>query len=258
MKIDVLFAPQGLEMEKPKGRMVAVVDVLRASTTIAYAFASGATRIIPVASIEAATSLAMQLGEDVLLCGEREGKRIDGFHMGNSPREYTREKVEGKTLILTTTNGTKAITRCEAAREVVVAALVNVSAVVDRLLQAEHEVTLVCAGKFGRFSMEDALCAGMIVARLRGAVARDLEVGDSAGAAEIIFRSSSADTLSLLRNCEHGRYLGSLGFDEDLRVCAEVDACGVAPVVHQGRIRQQDEGPREDPASQNVHSKNDT
>jgi 2-phosphosulfolactate phosphatase len=239
MRIDVLFAPQGLELQKPKGLTVAVVDVLRASTTIAYAIDQGADRIIPLASIEAATALAIKLGEeDVMLCGEREGKRIDGFHLGNSPREYTHDKVGGKTLLLTTTNGTKAISLCEAAREVVVASLVNVSAVVDYLMNAENGIVLVCAGKFGRFSMEDALCAGMIVASLRDRRSNNLELGDSAGAAEILYRANSIDPLALLRNCEHGQYLGSLGFDADLQVCARVDALSVVPVVRQGRIRR--------------------
>jgi len=245
-------------LEKPKDRSVAVVDVLRASTTMAYAYARGAARIIPVASIEAATALAIQLGEEVMLCGEREGKRIDGFHLGNSPQEYTEETVAGRTLLLTTTNGTKAIERCEIAREVVVAGLVNASAVVEYLVAAERNVTLVCAGKFGRFSMEDGLCAGMLVARMREAVEGDLELGDSAGAAEIIYRSSPPDTLSILRNCEHGRYLGSLGFDQDLRVCAEVDALSVVPVVRQGRIRREDAPAREDRISQAANDRPDS
>ncbi len=239
MRIDVLFAPQGLELQKPKGLTVAVVDVLRASTSIAFAYAGGAARIIPVVSIEAATSLAMKLGEEgVLLCGEREGKRIDGFDLGNSPQEYTEDRVAGKTLLLTTTNGTKAITLCEAAKEVVVAGLVNVSAVVEHLLRAEEGLGLVCAGKFGRFSMEDAVCAGMIVARLKDHLGNDLELSDSAGAAEIIYRSNPLDTATLLQNCEHGKYLGSLGFNEDLLVCAAVDALSVVPIVQQGRIRR--------------------
>ncbi|MCK4547350.1 MAG: 2-phosphosulfolactate phosphatase [Candidatus Eisenbacteria sp.] len=226
-------------MHKPRGLTVAVVDVLRASTTIAYAIDAGADRIIPVASIEAATTLAMKLGEeDVLLCGEREGKRIDGFHLGNSPQEYSQADISGKTLVLTTTNGTKAISMCEAVKEVVVASLVNVSAVVEYLLAAKNRIVLVCAGKFGRFSMEDALCAGMIVARLRDSRDNNLDLGDSAGAAEILYRANSIDPLALLRDCEHGQYLGSLGFEEDLQVCAKVDALSVVPVVRQGRIRR--------------------
>ncbi len=252
MDINVLFAPQGLELQKPKGQTVAVVDVLRASTSIAYAYANGAARIIPMVGIEAATALAMKLGEeDVLLCGEREGKRIDGFHLGNSPREYTEERVSGKTLLLTTTNGTKAITLCDAAKEVLVAGLVNVTAVVDYLLKADDGLALVCAGKFGRFSMEDAVCAGMIVARLKDRLGDELHLSDSAGAAEIIYRSNPIDTVSLLRNCEHGKYLGSLGFNEDLAVCADVDALPVVPIVRQGRIRRNEAGPIDERAASN-------
>ncbi len=253
MRTNVLFAPQGLELEKPKGLSVAVVDVLRASTSIAYAYAGGAERIIPVISIEAATALAMKLGEaDMLLCGEREGKRIDGFDLGNSPQEYTADRVSGKTLLLTTTNGTRAIALCESAKEVVVAGFVNVSAVVDYLSGAEQGLALVCAGKFGRFSMEDAVCAGMIVARLKDRLGDGLELSDSAGAAEIIYRSNSVDTWTLLRNCDHGKYLDSIGFTEDLRVCAEVDALSVVPIVQQGRIRRNQAAPAEDAAPSNA------
>ena len=159
-----------------RGKAVVVIDVLRANTSIAYARANGAEKLIPTASIEAATRLATSLDRaTTLLCGEREGRPISGFDLGNSPLEFTNETVAGKTLIMTTTNGTETIARLDGAREIVVCSLVNVSAVA-RYLREESELSIACSGKLGAFSLEDAVCAGSLIVRLR-----DLGVGPVAG-----------------------------------------------------------------------------
>jgi 2-phosphosulfolactate phosphatase len=219
-----------------RGKPAVAIDVLRASTSIAYAQEGGAEKVIPTASIEAAKRLAATLDDQTaILCGEREGKPINGFHLGNSPREFTRDAVLGKTLIMTTTNGTDTIVRLEGAREIVVCSFVNVTAVA-RHLKDEPEIFVCCSGQTGRFSLEDTVCAGLLVARLREIGVRNLDLDDGAMGAEALHQLHRSDILRCLMGASHGRYLLDLGFGEDIAVCARVDALAVVPVVREGRI----------------------
>src|SRR5690606_9016889 len=139
------------------------------TSTIVEALANGARSVFPVASIEAAVRLAQNMGRDeVLLCGERRGLPIDGFDLGNSPREYTPDRVAGRSLIMTTTNGTPALLATTTAQETLVASFLNLSAVVARLAESGAPATVVCAGRERRFSLDDAVCAGAIVRALCG------------------------------------------------------------------------------------------
>jgi 2-phosphosulfolactate phosphatase len=239
VKLEVFFTHDGVGESLVKGKLIAVIDVLRVSTTIAYAHASGAERIVPVESVEAASKLAASLDKAVtLLGGEKEGKRIDGFDLGNSPLEYTGDVVGGKNLVLSTSNGTKAITKAREADEVIVACFVNMTPVLEHIGRAgEKPVGILCAGKQGRFALEDAVCAGMMVDRL--AAAGDVELDDAAVAARLLYGEHRDDIPGLVRNCQHGRYLMSLGFDKDLDACAAVDSLNTLPVVMEGRIVRQ-------------------
>lgn len=236
MIVHVYLTPSEVADAAFRGKAAVVIDVLRASTSIAYAQSHGAEKLIPTASIEAATRLAATLDDQAtLLCGEREGKPINGFHLGNSPREFTRESVLGKTLIMTTTNGTDTIVRFEGARDIVICSLVNITAVA-RYVKDEAEIFVCCSGRMGRFSLEDAVCAGLLVARLREIGLRELELDDAAAAAEVLYHVHRADLLRCLMEASHGRYLLGLGFGEDIEVCARVDALATVPVVREGRI----------------------
>jgi len=219
-----------------RGKPVVVIDVLRASTSIAYARAHGAEKLIPAASIEAATRLATSLDRaTTLLCGEREGRPISGFDLGNSPLEFTSETVAGKTLIMTTTNGTETMSRLEGARELVVCSLVNLSAVA-RYLREEPELFIACSGRLGAFSLEDAVCAGKLIARLRELGVEPLVPNDAAVAAEILFGVHGGDLRRCLGETAHGRFLLEIGYGDDLDVCSRVDALTTVPVVREGRI----------------------
>lgn len=237
MRIETLFTPNEIDEAAVKGKTVAIVDVLRACTTIAHALTSGCDRIIPVESVEAATNLTASLDKKVtLLGGEKEGRRIDGFNLGNSPLEYTPELVKGKTIIMATTNGTKAMWKSQAAKEILIASFVNASAVVDHVRKTGGSVTLVCAGKQGRFAMEDAACAGMLIDRLAD---DEVDLSDGATAARALYRMHQESIERLLRECEHGRYLASIGFEGDIEVCSRVDSLKILPVVKEGRIDRQ-------------------
>src|SRR5918911_337667 len=155
MRIDVLFGPTNLTSTVLAGRVVVVIDVLRASTTIAAALANGAKNVVPLESADEVITRARQFDRaEVRLAGERKMRPIPGFDLGNSPREFTREAVEGKTVLFTTTNGTATLLGIQGARDVVVASYVNLEAVATLLRAAARggtDITLVCAGRDRQF-----------------------------------------------------------------------------------------------------------
>jgi 2-phosphosulfolactate phosphatase len=212
-----------------------VIDVLRASTTIATALANGASHVIPLDTVEAARDRQARQPE-LLLCGERDAHPLPGFDLGNSPREYTRERVEGKGLILTTTNGTKALQAAEkaGAGTIVVGALTNRQAVVDFSAGSLNPLLLVCAGCQGQFSLEDALCAGALIAGL-GA---ELLLTDAARACLALYEYWGPDQLALaVAGSEHGQRLQRKGYGEDIMLAMAVDTCPVVPIYQDGEIR---------------------
>ncbi len=165
--LNVYALPRYVEPVELAGGTVVVIDVLRASTTIIYALDAGAREVVPCLEIADAQKLADQLPTDeIVLGGEREGVLIDGFDLGNSPEDYTPDRVEGKTVIFTTTNGTRAMIHARMADEVLVGAFVNAGAIVDRLVDRE-KVSILCAGTDGRISEDDAMVAGLLVDRLQ-------------------------------------------------------------------------------------------
>src|SRR5687768_8753850 len=167
MRLDVYLTPGEVVPGEMVQRTVVVLDVLRATTTIAQALANGARSIYPVSSIEEALRLANTFGRDeVLLCGERKCLPIEGFDLGNSPTEFTRERVAGKTLVMTTTNGTAAFALIGGASRVLIGSLLNISAVVDDLARTGADPVILCAGRERHFALEDATAAGLTAARL--------------------------------------------------------------------------------------------
>ncbi|MFZ4637371.1 MAG: 2-phosphosulfolactate phosphatase [Pirellulales bacterium] len=219
------------------GGIAVVIDVLRASTTIATALAHGAAAVRPVAGIEEARGLAAVLGAGTLLGGERGGVRIPGFDLGNSPLEYTPDRVAGKTIVITTTNGTAALHACREAREILVGSLVNRTAVADevrRLAGDSVPVHLVCGGTDGEITAEDVLAAGAILdAAMAGGSVETLD--ESAREAVAFFRrvAAAVDVQSGLvaefRRSPGGSNLIDLGMEADLPVAAAIDSLAVVP-----------------------------
>ena len=216
-----------------------MIDVLRASTTMITALANGAARVRSVADVGEARALAAAFGPNALLGGERGGVRIDGFDLGNSPAEYGRDRVAGRAIVITTTNGTAALAACHAAQELVVGAIVNRSAVasaVRRLATAAGvgDAHLVCAGTDGAVTAEDVLAAGAILDAALGAAPAD-ELDASARAARDAFRRAvqTADPQATLvaefRRAPGGANLVALGMEADLPACAALDTTGVVP-----------------------------
>lgn len=237
MKLDVLLTPAELMPGDIARRTVVVIDVLRASSTIVEALASGARALYPVAEIEEALRLANTLGrEEVLLCGERRSLPIEGFDLGNSPGDFIAERVGGKLLVMSTTNGTGVTMAASGAERVIVGSWLNLTAVVDDLARTGAEPVFLCAGREGKFGLEDAVCAGTLAAALMERSGDDdWELNDGAMAA-LAMALRYPDPDELLRETAAGKKLVEAGLREDLAFCALTDRHDVVPVLHDRQI----------------------
>jgi 2-phosphosulfolactate phosphatase len=240
MKVDVFFTPSGLTAAELQGRTVFVIDILRATTSMCAALNHGAKAIIPVSSTEEALRLSQTIGStSVLLAGEKNCNPIPGFHLGNSPLEMTEATVRGKTLIVTTSNGSKALLACQAAAAVFLAAAVNLSAASERAretLDAGQEVLIVCAGRDGAFSLDDAYCAGRLAAAIFGGTKPRRALNDAGLASLDLVRRYGDRWERPLAYSRAGRELIRLGFRADVREAARLDAYPVVPHLHERRI----------------------
>ncbi|MFQ5842792.1 MAG: 2-phosphosulfolactate phosphatase, partial [Thermodesulfobacteriota bacterium] len=211
-----------------------VIDVLRATTTIIEALSNGCTDVIPVLTVDEAFTLAKRLPEeDTLIGGERGGLKVDGFDLGNSPREYSRDVVSGKRVILTTTNGTKALQSVAGCEHVFVAGFTNVHAVCQRCIALKADPVIVPAGGEGKFSLEDVVCGGMMMDLLKR---EGVVLTDGARASRILYKAFSRGLLEMARTCRHGRELIRLGLEEDLAFCVQTNFSSCVPVFKKGSI----------------------
>ncbi len=234
--IEVFLSPAGVQPDDLSGRTVVVIDVLRASSTIIYALSQGAREVIPVANRGEAGRMASTLDPaSYVLGGERGGKQIEGYHLGNSPLEYTAGRVADKTVILSTTNGTPAIQASVEAAELLVGGFVNAHAVAQAVRDAGNDVTIICAGWENRVSLEDTLCAGFLVDLLLGG-ASPANLSDTAYMALWQYRHDQQDLSIPISRCNHARRLEALGHGPDIPVCIEVDAWPVVPRLHESRL----------------------
>jgi 2-phosphosulfolactate phosphatase len=234
--VDIAFSGRDLRGRSVAGRSVVVIDIIRASTTITVALLHGCAAIVPARTLREAKAMALALGDGTLVAGERAAARMAGADLGNSPVEYGRERVEGKTVVLTTSNGTRAIRAIEGARDVIACAFLNVSAAARWLRRAGPDVLIVCAGRHGRFCLEDAVGAGMLIDRLSRDSDRPLEPSDAARAAHQLYAANRGGLLEMLRGCEWGRDITQKGFGGDLEICAQVDLTDVVPTMRNGRL----------------------
>lgn len=239
MRLDVYLTAGELAAADCAGRAVAVIDVLRASTTIVTALANGARAVVPFADADELMTRARQFERgDVCLAGERRMLPIEGFDLGNSPAQFTTLAVGGMTVLMTTTNGTRALVGAQGAADIVVAAYVNLSAVTAMLrvaLRGGTDVIIACAGQDGHYALEDAACAGryvrMVTRRLSG-----VAMNDAAHSCALLARSYGDEIGAIFLDSAHGRALSAAGFHEDLALCAAVDAYPIVPVFTERQI----------------------
>ena len=240
MTLDVYLLPELASPDQLQGKTVVVIDVLRASTTITTALAVGAREVVPCLEVDEARRVAAEYGPDLLLGGERDGLPIDGFDFGNSPAEYTSARVSGKTIVFTTTNGTKSMQRCRQADLVLIGAFVNLSAVC-RVLLGTTQIGLVCAGTCGEITAEDVLFAGAVVNKLTSAGEQKLELNDQAQLARDAWQVPAADDrvdLGVrLRQSQGGRNLTRIGMTGDIDLAARVDAFEIVPQLDTAKWR---------------------
>jgi 2-phosphosulfolactate phosphatase len=247
MKLDVIATPALLKEDTLKGCFCAVIDVLRATSTIITALASGAKEVRPCLTVDEAKKGVAKLPRDFyLLGGEDMGKNIPGSDLGNSPLEYMAGEVVGDKVIYSyTSNGTGAIRKAYAGsgQPVYIAALINVSAAASAIVKAAGAqgggIAIVCAGRYGGTSTEDFFCAGMMVDRIARGLRKhgiEIQLGDAASAASDIAAANRGHGLNVLSSSEHGRFLESIGFADDLIFASRIDLYNVVPVFDGERV----------------------
>ncbi|HLQ24194.1 MAG TPA: 2-phosphosulfolactate phosphatase [Gemmatimonadales bacterium] len=241
MKIAVLFTPHGLSAPELVGRGVIVLDVLRTTTTVITAVANGAKAVVPAATSEEAVRLTANLEKDgLLLAGERKSLKIEGFALGNSPREMTPAAVSGKTIFLATTNGTPALVAAQGGDPVLVGGVVNFKALVARARAVfaergeEADLVIVCAGREGDFALEDAYTAGRLVRALKRGT-RKLRLNDAAAAA-VDLTTHYRDWADALSHSEAARQLAQVDLGDDVAFSSKPDRFSVVPTYADRRI----------------------
>ena len=242
--LNVYALPKLVEPEELQGGTAVVIDVLRSTTTIVHALGAGASEVLPCAEVEEARRLACRLpAEQVVLGGERNGLAVEGFDLGNSPGDYTADRLRGKTLVITTTNGTAAMAHARTAAQILLGAFVNISAVCERLL-GHPAIHVLCSGTDGQYSDDDILLAGLLVDRLQRRDGQGYRLNAQAITAQEMWlhkfdlpRALGAETLEperlakALCDTAGGRNLVELGLDEDILAAAQIDRFAIVPAL---------------------------
>ena len=238
MHIHIQLLPFPVPPGLLSNRVVVVIDILRATSVMVQAMSQGAREIIPVKTVEEAFQMVKSFPRDTtVLGGERESRKIEGFDLGNSPREYQGEKVRGKRLILTTTNGTKAFHAVSSGKKVLVGSFLNITAVAGRCFELNQDVLIYLSGDQGDFSLEDTVCGGMLIDRIISKGGKSILLTDASRSAHILFQKFEANILESFYLSQHGRSLVDRGFEEDLPYCAQVDTTNLVPVFKDGVIK---------------------
>jgi 2-phosphosulfolactate phosphatase len=239
MRLDVFFTPLEVYPGGTSGRLVVIVDVLRASTSVATALGNGARTVIPLQGADEVIFRSKEFHRSqILLAGEQKMLPIAGFDMGNSPQAFTPEVVEDKTILFTTTNGTRALLGVQGARDIVIASYVNFTAVLTLMKVAAStatDIAIICAGEEGNFTLEDAACAGRFV-RAIPKKAESINLNDAAAASVLIEKKYGDNIAKVFKESEHGQALDEAGFGDDLAAAAEVDSYSVVPIYQDRQI----------------------
>ena len=231
--LHTILSPRLLDIYECTNSVVVIIDVFRATSTIATALYNGASRIIPVDAVDKCIQIGKMTGG--ITAGERDGKVIEGLEYGNSPAEYPRSFIEGKTLVLTTTNGTKLLHMAlqAGASEVVTGSFPNLSAVIDYLIKENKNVVLGCSGWKDKFNLEDTLFAGAVVNRVKEHFTIHC---DSSLMAEEMYVTHKSDMLGFIRQLTHWHRLEKFGLEKDLEYCVTEDVANVLPIFKNGDL----------------------
>jgi 2-phosphosulfolactate phosphatase len=225
-----MFSTVGeVRSEELIGKTVIVLDILRATSCIVTAIAHGCEKVIPM---ETLGQVKLFNGENVLLGGERFCKKIQGFDFGNSPLEYDSADIKQRTIIMTTTNGTRAIHKSLKGESILIGSFLNGEACAKRAVEIGRDVVLVCSGTKDRYALEDGLCAGYIAESIRTLKPNDVYMGDLAKTMQMAYTGIANFLTDTLLASESGRRLSKLGFGEDVNYCSQRGRYDVVPIVH--------------------------
>jgi 2-phosphosulfolactate phosphatase len=224
---DVCLCPALIPLYNVEDYIVVIIDIFRATSSICYGIENGATAIIPVSLVEECAAYR-EKGLDYLLAAERDGKVVEGFDFGNSPFSYTKEKVAGKTVVLTTTNGTHALHLSRKAKKIVIGSFLNLTSLSNWLKIQDENILFVCAGWKNNFNLEDTLFAGAVVEQLKGA---NFKLDDPAIAANDLYQIGKHDINEYLKKTSHSERLKKLGIQKDIEFCLQVDLTTAIPVL---------------------------
>ncbi len=231
-KVEVCFSPNLYHLHKEDHEIVVVIDVLRATSAMCAALHYGVEAIIPVATLEEAREYQSQ---GYIAGAEREGKVVEGFSFGNSPFAFMNEEFKGKTIVLSTTNGTRTIQVAANSETLVIGSLVNLEVLIEWLIEQKKNVLCLCAGWKDKFNLEDTICAGAIAHGL-------LETGefrseeDSSIAAKYIFLSASDNYFGYLKSSSHRRRLSHLNIKQDIIYCLTPNQTSIIPILKDGKL----------------------
>lgn len=228
--IDVCLSPDLMHLYDVEGSTVIVVDILRASSCITTAIAHGVKSIKPFASLEECQRMKEK---GYIIAGERNGEKVGGFDLGNSPFEYMDKKLRNQKIAFTTTNGTQAIASANGAERIVIGAFLNLSALVEYMRSRPAKALIICSGWKGNVNLEDTIFAGAMVDQLQGTYKPD---GDSPLIALDLYHREKANLKEFLRNSSHVQRLEKLNIREDITFCLTPDQFNVVPVLKDGEI----------------------
>lgn len=232
MKIDVVISAKYIDEENLRGKTAVIIDTLRATSTIVTALNNGAKEVIPVLTVEEAITMRESLGTG-LLGGERKGLKISGFDLSNSPQDYNKQTVEGKTIIFTTTNGTRAIRGAKHAEDILIGSIINGKSVSCDLINLNKDIVIINAGTYDEFSIDDFLTAGYIIDMISEKI--DIEPTDIAKTAQYMYRSNQ--DFSFAENAAHYRRMVEIEQFDDLKYCFKKDTINITPKYNNGIIK---------------------
>lgn len=230
-EIEVCHSPALYPVYENKESIVVVIDILRATSAICTAFEYGVEKIIPVATVDE----ALEYKKKGFLAGaERDAVTVEGFDFGNSPFSFMDGKIKGKTIVLTTTNGTQAIEAAKNAHRVVIGAFTNFSALCNFLVLQQRSVLLLCAGWKDKYNLEDALFAGAVTIELAKNPSFDEKIADSAWACRYLYEANIQNRFRFFKNATHSKRLAKLNLKKDIKYCFSLDKTNAIPVLENG------------------------
>lgn len=240
MKINLFFSPGVVDELYLSDRTVVVIDALRATSSIITAVGNGAQEVIPVGSIEFAMKISGNLfGGRTVLAGERNTLQIEGFNLGNSPSEFSPETVNDKSVVIYTTNGTKALVKTRFSEQTIVAAFLNLRASAEYLAKTGRDIEIICSGRNNQFSLEDTVCAGLLIKELQSI--QSYELTDSAQASVVLSDRYGSDVRKMMLESEHGKLLIANGFTADIDYCSQISVSEVVPIFISNIIKAKTE-----------------